>query len=139
MAEYSSTPHARGVRAQRFKRKYQSDQEFRLGHMMRTRFRNALMRADARKVGDFERDLLGCSVAELRSYLEAKFQPGMTWENWGRGPGKWQIDHIRPLCSFDLTVPEQQRKACHYTNLQPLWHDDHLRKTGRDINQRRRC
>jgi len=55
----------------------------------------------------------------------------MSWDNYGyRG---WHIDHIRPCASFDLTDPEQQRECFHYTNLQPLWWQDNLRKgTGRE-------
>ena len=73
-------------------------------------------------------DLLGCSLEDLRVYLESKFQIGMSWENCGRGG--WEIDHIRPLASFDLSASADLEKACHYTNLQPLWGPDNWGKGG---------
>lgn len=42
--------------------------------------------------------------------------------------GLWHIDHIKPCCSFDLTKADQQRECFHFTNLQPLWAKDNLRK-----------
>ncbi len=70
--------------------------------------------------------LLGITIDELRLYLERKFKKGMTWDNYGfRG---WHLDHIQPLSSFNLTDTEEQKKAFHYTNLQPLWAKDNLRK-----------
>ena len=75
------------------------------------------------KVGNTMK-LTGCSKEELFSFLEAEFEPGMTWENYG----KWHIDHIRPCASFNLEDPEEQRKCFHWTNLQPLWAIDNLKK-----------
>jgi hypothetical protein len=72
-------------------------------------------------------ELLGCSIAELRLRLEAKFAEGMSWDNYG----KWHIDHIRPLISFDLTDPIEIRQACNYQNLQPLWAQENLIKHKR--------
>lgn len=69
--------------------------------------------------------LLGCTIAELKQHLETKFTIGMSWDNYGR----WHIDHVTPCASFDLTDPEQQRKCFHYSNLQPLWAIDNLRKS----------
>jgi len=69
-------------------------------------------------------EILGCSLSFLKDYLESKFQSGMTWENYG----KWHIDHIRPCASFDLSDPKQQRICFHYTNLQPLWAEDNVKK-----------
>ena len=66
-------------------------------------------------------ELLGCSITFLRSYLEAQFTEGMTWSNI-------HIDHIRPCASFDLTDPEQQRECFHYSNLQPLFAIDNMKK-----------
>ncbi len=62
----------------------------------------------------------------------------MTWENWGSGSGTWQIDHIRPLARFNLTDREQVLQACHHTNLQPLWFDEHVAKTTEDERHRAR-
>ena len=69
---------------------------------------------------------LGCSVAHLKVHLERQFQPGMTWDNWSLHG--WHIDHIIPLAAFDLTDKDQFLKACHYTNLRPLWATDNLAK-----------
>lgn len=69
-------------------------------------------------------ELLGCSVEYLRNHLESKFTEGMTWENYG----KWHIDHIKPCSSFDLLLAENQSLCFHYSNLQPLWAIDNLKK-----------
>jgi hypothetical protein len=62
-------------------------------------------------------ELLGCSINEARKYLELQFRNGMSWDNYAKF---WEIDHRLPLVSFDLTKPEEQKKAFHFTNLQPL-------------------
>jgi len=72
---------------------------------------------------------LGCNDETFKEYIQSKFTEGMSWEN--RGFRTWHIDHIIPINSFDLTDPEQQRKCFHYTNLQPLWWLDNLRKGDR--------
>ena len=71
--------------------------------------------------------LLGCSPKTLMAHLEAQFQDGMSWDNYG----DWHIDHIRPCASFDLLDPEQQAQCFHFTNLQPLWAEDNIRKGDR--------
>lgn len=68
--------------------------------------------------------LLGCTVEELWQHLEKQFQPGMTKENYG----EWHVDHIKPCALFDLTKDEDQAACFHYTNLQPLWAEQNLKK-----------
>jgi hypothetical protein len=70
--------------------------------------------------------LLGCSIEFLKAHLESKFQPGMSWDNWSHKG--WHVDHIVPISAFDLTDEAQLKQACHYTNLQPLWAKDNLKK-----------
>jgi len=67
-------------------------------------------------------DLVGCQPFELKQYLEKKFIDEMSWEN----KGKWHIDHIIPLSS--AKTEEELYKLCHYTNLQPLWAEDNIKK-----------
>lgn len=71
---------------------------------------------------------IGCSPGFLRNHLESLFLPGMSWEN----RGEWHIDHIVPLSWWDL---EHHREhlliANHWTNLQPLWSTDNIRKGNR--------
>jgi len=62
-------------------------------------------------------DLLGCSIEDYKFYLESKFDDTMSWDNWGP---YWEIDHIKPLCTFDLSHKENQLLAFNYLNTQPL-------------------
>lgn len=76
-------------------------------------------------------ELLGCSIEIARKHIESQFKKGMTWENWTRidfNKNTWNIDHIIPIDSFNLLNPEDQKRAFHYTNLQPLWAIDNLKK-----------
>ncbi len=76
-------------------------------------------------------ELLGCSINNLKAHLERKFLPGMNWKNWGKGKDKWNIDHIRPCSSFNLSLPEEQAKCFNYINLQPLWEEDNHKKSNK--------
>lgn len=69
--------------------------------------------------------LLGCSIEFLKSYIEKRFVPGMTWENYGPC---WHIDHKKPCALFDFSKEDDQKKCFHYTNLQPLFAIDNMRK-----------
>ena len=106
---------------QRFRNRYKNDLSFRITRNLRCRLRKAIKKNY--KYGS-TLELLGCSIEFLKQYLESKFQPGMTWENYG----DWHIDHIKPCVSYNLADPEQQKICFHYTNLQPLWAKDNLSK-----------
>jgi hypothetical protein len=100
-----------------------TDLNYKLLCTLRARIRRALIGFNKKSTTSA---LLGCSICECRQYLESKFLPGMSWDNYGLYG--WHIDHIRPCASFDLTDPEQQKQCFHYTNLQPLWAYDNLQK-----------
>jgi hypothetical protein len=58
----------------------------------------------------------------LKKHIESLFLEGMSWENWG----EWQIDHIKPISSFDKTT--DTKIVNNLNNLQPLWASDNIRK-----------
>jgi len=73
-------------------------------------------------------ELIGCTIKEFNQHLEKQFINGMSWNNYGFGKGKWNIDHKIPLSSFDLVDAKQQAAAFNYKNCQPLWHEDNIKK-----------
>lgn len=113
-----------GIRAS-IRRK--TDMNYRIRLTASTRMRLAIKAARTQKLKNSS-ELCGCSWPDLVAYLESKFKPGMTWENYG---SYWHIDHKRPCASFDLTKPEDQSKCFHFTNLQPLPALENLRKNAK--------
>ena len=108
--------------------------ENKIKNNLRGRLRKVLLAAGTRK-RDKTFSLIGCSAKDLKIHLESQWTEGMSWENYGNPNGDhsdcWHIDHIRPCNSFNLLDPEQQKKCFHFTNLQPLWGKDNIRKHAR--------
>lgn len=73
-------------------------------------------------------DIIGLDKQKFKSYIENKFTEGMSWENYG----KWHLDHIKPLCLSENE--EDLIKLNHYTNLQPLWSGDNIKKNRKYVN-----
>jgi hypothetical protein len=111
-------------RAMLDKNKYWNNLNFRITQNLRTRIRRAI-KGQIKTGTSFK--LLGCELPFLKLYLQNMFKNGMTWDNYG----EWQIDHIRPCASFNLVKQEEQEKCFHYTNLQPLWALENLKKNNK--------
>lgn len=104
--------------------KIKSDPTNYLKILMRRRIRGILQSKNLKKRLPCE-SIVGCSYSELKIYLESKFVNGMSWEN----QGLWHIDHIIPLSSAQNE--QETYKLCHFTNLQPLWAKDNLKKSNK--------
>jgi len=130
-AIYVQKPENKIKRSNRIKQKSMNDLSYRMANNLRKRGGRAI--TDEWKSGSFVNDL-GCSIKYFKQYIEEKFYnrangEQMSWDNWAMCG--WHLDHIIPLASFDLTNREQFLKACHYTNLQPLWAEDNLAKADK--------
>ena len=91
------------------KEKYKNDETYRLAQNLRTRLRLALVKQVTQNNSKIE-DLLGISINEFKNYIEFLMSPEMSWNTI-------ELDHIRPLSSFDLTNSEQLKEACNYITI----------------------
>lgn len=107
------------------KAKREVDPAFRLAANYRSFIASHIAKRRGRKSDKLEA-LVGCTPAELVCHLEEQFTDGMSWDNYG----EWHIDHIRPVASFKQlgTDPAEQRQCFHYSNLQPLWALENIKK-----------
>jgi hypothetical protein len=104
------------------------DVSFRISHILRARLYNALR--SKHKTGSAVQDL-GCSVQELLQMFDEQCLARYGERYSEALPGKYHIDHIRPLASFDLMDPAQLRIAVHFSNLQILEAKENLQKGAR--------
>jgi hypothetical protein len=74
-------------------------------------------------------EYLGAQPKFIKEYIEQQFKPGMSWQNYGMHG--WHIDHIIPVSKFDLTNENERKKCFHYTNLQPLWAEENMKKSNK--------
>ena len=70
-------------------------------------------------------EILGASYEIVKVHIESQFKEGMSWGN----RSLWHIDHRTPLAS--AKSEEEVIKLCHYTNLQPLWADENIKKSDK--------
>ena len=105
------------------KRKYHEDNLYKLRHILSCRMRDLLKLKSFNKTKLFNK-VIGCPPIFLKEHLEKQFTDGMSWEN--HGLYGWHVDHIIPLSS--AKTEEEIYELCHYTNLQPLWAEDNLKK-----------
>jgi hypothetical protein len=106
--------------------KLKKDPAFRAQMNLRLRLYEFIKIGKYRKYGRF-REMLGCDWEYFKEYIKEQFEVGMSWDNYG----EWHIDHVIPVTAWDLSKEEDQMLASHYTNLQPLWAIDNIKKSNK--------
>ena len=98
--------------------RYRKDVNFRLICKTRSRIRQALNG----EVKSFStKDILGIDIDTYKKWLEFQFTPDMNWTNI-------EIDHVKPICMFDLSKDEDLKEAFSWKNTQPLLKHDRQKK-----------
>lgn len=115
--------HYRTVKRNYVKNRKNTDPLYKMKENLRRRTRKAFSVSKWNK-GSATNVLLGCEYKDLFTHIENKFTEGMSWDNQGR----WHIDHIKPLSL--ATTKDELVELCHYTNLQPLWAEDNIKKSN---------
>lgn len=108
------------------KTRRKNDLLFKLSSQLRTRLYRALSAKSWKQNTHFS-EYIGCTLEQLKQYIQSQFTGGMTWDNYSiKG---WTIDHIIPLSL--AKTEEQMIQLCHYSNLQPMWHSDNRQKSNK--------
>jgi hypothetical protein len=93
------------------------------------------------------KDYLPFTQESLNIHLASLWEEGMSWDNYGKGQGKWEIDHRIPLKfknpdnsfywdqkELEILGSETFKKFWDLSNLQPKWSIDNLKKSNKFID-----
>ena len=130
LMEYYKTPEFKEIQRKRkrekeyirWKRRWNDDEMFAMKVRLRNLIRNSFRRGGYKNFNTSTENVIGMTYDEFKKYLESRFLNGMSWDN----RGEWHIDHIIPLSS--AKSEQELISLCHYSNLQPLWGEDNMKK-----------
>lgn len=120
-ARYNARPECKARRYE-YMKGYRKRTNARLANNIRSRIRDVMK---GKIKTDNTMKMLGCTAKEFMAHLQKHFERGMSFNNYGHF---WSVDHVIPLARFDLTKPDHQKIAFHYTNTRPCWNDENIRK-----------
>lgn len=110
------------------KRRRKEDKQYQVKKNLRCRLSAAMKSQIGFKRGKSE-ELLGCSYEVATAYFESKFTEGMSWDLYGFGEGKFNLEHVVPCTAFNLENDIHAKQCFHYTNVIPMWHEDNVAKS----------
>ena len=93
------------------KKEHNTNMNYRIKKSLAARLRTVLVKNDTTM------NYVGCNIQYLREWFEYNFTSEMNWDNYG---SYWSIDHIIPVCKFDLTLEDEKLKCCNWSNLMPV-------------------
>jgi hypothetical protein len=103
-----------------------TNMNYRIKKSLASRLRNVLTKNDTTM------NYIGCNIQYLREWFEYNFTEEMNWDNYG---SYWSIDHVIPVCKFDLTNENEKLKCWNWTNMMPVPIKFNSSKKTIDINQ----
>lgn len=113
------------------KDKYDKDPSFRLRVILGNRLKEVLTKNKTYKTNSLI-ELLGCTLHELKVYIEQQFLPEMNWDNQGK---VWELDHTEACANFDLSNIKEQKQCFNYKNLKPLFKTTEIAENHGYLNE----
>lgn len=115
--------------------KWEKEPAFKLKHIIHHQIKQGLKRLLKRKKKGGKtkyNKYLGCTIEDLKMYLEQRFEAGMSWENHTNDEGVkgWHIHHIRPRASFDLSREAELKECFNFKNLTPKWGQENVMESS---------
>jgi len=124
--EYKKSRRYKDQKNKTRRKRYSKDVDYKLSEKIRNyslRVTNAVKKNKPLKSLDY----LGCSIEEFKNHIESQWQEGMTWDN--HSLDGWHIDHIVSI-DWHIKNSTDPWQANHYTNLQPLWSTENIKKSN---------
>jgi hypothetical protein len=110
------------------RQKRKTDPLFKMSYNLRNRTYQAFKNKGYSKTSKTQ-EMSGVDWEVAKQHIEEQFTEGMNWDN----QGEWHIDHIIPLASANNEA--DLKKLCHYSNLQPLWAEDNIKKRDKHLTK----
>lgn len=107
--------------------KMETDISYRIKKVVACSISGALRRYQQTKE-DHTIGYLGIPISEYIIHLENQFTPEMSWDNYA---SYWEIDHIMPIDSYDLTDEKQVYECFNYSNTRPLYWRENVEKSNK--------
>ena len=98
---------------------YRTNHQYRLRVLFCSRLRKLIKKENPSV------EYLGCTYEYFLKWMEYNFDEKINWDNAGK---YWDIDHIKPCSSFDLTVSVQVSECFNWKNLRPLSKEENQKK-----------
>ena len=108
------------------KNEHNTNINYRIKKSLAARLRAVIVKNDSTM------NYIGCNIQYLREWFEYNFTSEMNWDNYG---SYWSIDHIIPVCKFELTDENEKLKCCNWTNLMPVTVKYNSSKKSIDMEQ----
>lgn len=112
------------------KNKYNTDIQEKTRRRYRQKLRSYIFDEKAPSNKKFVK-ICNCSREKFRNWIEYNFTQGMTWDNYGTG---WNLDHVKPCSSFDLTDEDKLKECFDWKNTVPVYPKENLIKFNKKDN-----
>jgi hypothetical protein len=113
--KYRSNENVKIVRNEKLKEKYHTDENYKKSLTLRHSIRQVIS-GRVKKLSKKNLELLGCTVEQFKQWIEFNFIDDMSWDNYGT---YWNLDHVTPVSSFDLTNEEEKKVCFQWSNTVP--------------------
>ena len=100
------------------KNRMKTDVDFRLIRDRRRRIHHAL---NGKSKSSSTREFLGIYNETYKKWMEFQMTPERKWDII-------EIDHVKPICMFDVSKEEEIKETFCWKNTQPLFKHDHQKK-----------
>lgn len=109
--------------------RYHSDNDYRMRKVLRTRLYKTI-KGD--KTSKSMITYIGITIEEFRKWIEYQLTEEFSWDNYG---SQWEIDHVYPCSSFDLTIEANKRICFNWKNMRPLSKRANSVKTNKILDE----